>query len=336
MTEAILIKIESEEWLIGYGEGCPRSYVTGETIETAQRFFENNKADIIKIENLDSIKEWILTNQKTIDQNPAAWCAIELALLDLLGKETRQSVESLLSLPELSDSFQYTAVLGASGLESYRKQLQQYTDIGFKDYKVKVTGDLTEDRKRIEGFNGLGKQIRVRLDANNLWETAEQAIDYIKALDCPLFAIEEPLRVNDHSGCRTIYDVLKMPVILDESFLGLEQFSHIADDPEKWIINLRISKMGGILRSLTIAEKAETLNIPVIIGAQVGETSILTRAALTVANAYRDILLTQEGAFGTHLLKNDIVAQPIMFGKEGQLNASHFANQYGFGVKCDL
>lgn len=62
--------------------------------------------------------------------------------------------------------------------------------------------------------------------------------------------------------------------------------------------------------------------IPLIIGAQVGESSILTRAALTIANAFRDNLLAQEGAFGTQLLQYDIVEPSLMFEKAGKLNAS--------------
>jgi len=54
----------------------------------------------------------------------------------------------------------------------------------------------------------------------------------------------------------------------------------------------------------------------------VGETSILTRAALTIANSYRDIVIAQEGAFGTHLLEKDICEPSIMFGAGGILQAS--------------
>ena len=78
--------------------------------------------------------------------------------------------------------------------------------------------------------------------------------------------------------------------------------------------------MGGILRSLAIAEKSKALGIPIIIGAHVGETSILTRAALTVVNAYRDIVIAQEGAFGTHLLEWDITENPLMFAAGGKLD----------------
>jgi L-alanine-DL-glutamate epimerase-like enolase superfamily enzyme len=332
MTEAVLVKAESEGGLIGYGEGCPRSYVTGENTQTANRFFAEKKTEIVNIINVDGIKKYVQVNDVFINKNPAAWCAIELALFDLLGKENNQSMESLLCVPELSGIFQYTAVLGFTELESYKKQLQQYAHTGFTDYKIKVSGELDKDKQKIDALRELEAETRVRLDANNLWEVAEQAIDYIKALDYPFFAIEEPLKANDYSGCRSICDALSMPVILDESFLRMEQFEHIVDIPENWIINLRISKMGGILRSLAIAEEANRLGIPIIIGAQVGETSILTRAALTVANAYRDILLAQEGAFGTHLLENDIVEQPIMFGKAGELKSNFLGNGLGLSI----
>jgi len=90
--------------------------------------------------------------------------------------------------------------------------------------------------------------------------------------------------------------------------------------------------MGGILRSLAIAEEAKARGIPIIIGAQVGETSILTRAALTVANQYRDILLAQEGAFGTYLLEHDITDASLMFGKGGRLDPQPLSRQAGLGL----
>jgi L-alanine-DL-glutamate epimerase-like enolase superfamily enzyme len=78
--------------------------------------------------------------------------------------------------------------------------------------------------------------------------------------------------------------------------------------------------MGGLLRSLAIAEECRKRGIKFIIGAQVGETSILTRTAISLANAYRDNLIAQEGAYGTHLLEHDITDSPIMFSKNGVVN----------------
>lgn len=317
-TEAVLVKATTEDGKQGLGEGCPREYVTGETLETTHHFFNTHRADFINIGSLDDLKNWIAKNQSSIDKNPAAFCAVELALLNVLAKEQNVTVEALLLLPELSGKFHYTAVLGVSKTEAFQAQLQQYVGMGLYDFKMKLFGVPEIDQANSKAIKDCGvDNIRVRFDANNLWTSADDAIRYIKHLDHPIFALEEPLGVNQYADCLKIFKELKVKIILDESFTKETDFNATQSNQKAWIINIRISKMGGILRSLAIANKARLYGIPIIIGAQVGETSILTRAALTVANSYRDILLAQEGAFGTYLLERDVVEPSIKFGISG-------------------
>ena len=80
--------------------------------------------------------------------------------------------------------------------------------------------------------------------------------------------------------------------------------------------------MGGLIRSNQVIEAARACRVGVIVGAQVGETSLLTRAALTVAQATGDALVAQEGAFGTFLLERDVCDPPLMFGAGGVLDGS--------------
>ena len=301
-TESVVVKAESPNGVVGVGEGCPRKYVTGETIQTAENFFDAHREGWEQFRSLEDLKVWMTTNSQGIDMNPASWCAAELALLDRWGQEHGQSIEAFLNLKELTEKFQYSAVLGTETVATFEKQAQQFAALGFCDFKVKVTGNFENDRQKIEFLKHLPiKKPRIRLDANNLWKSAAEAVAYLNSLQYPFMAIEEPVQVGDYDGCRQISQQLGLPIILDESFLRPDQFGCLQADPQSWIINVRISKMGGILRSLAIAEEAKVKGIPIIIGAQVGETSILTRAALTVANQYRDILLAQEGAFGTYL-----------------------------------
>jgi len=254
-------------------------------------------------------------------------------LLDRWGQEHGQSIEAFLNLQELTGKFQYSAVLGTENVATFEKQAQQFSALEFCDFKVKVTGNLENDRQKIEFLNNLLiKNLRIRLDANNQWKTAADAVTYLKCLQYPFMAIEEPLQVGDYDGCRQISQQLGLPIILDESFLRSDQFGCLQADPQSWIINIRISKMGGVLRSLAVAEQARVAGIPIIIGAQVGETSILTRAALTVANQYRDNLLAQEGAFGTYLLEHDITDTPLNFGKGGRLDTQPISGQPGLGL----
>ncbi len=332
-TESILVTAKSSNGVLGVGEGCPRKYVTGETIQSTQTFFESHHQEWAQLQGIEDLQVWMTVNRNRIDENPAAWCAVELALLDLWGKEGGQSIEAFLGLPELSRQFQYSAVLGTQNASTFMKQAKQFSQLGFCDYKVKVTGTLDQDRQHIEFLQNLSiNNLRIRLDANNLWKTTSEAVSYLKSLDYPFFAIEEPLQVGDYEGCQQISQDLGLKIIVDESFLWLEQFNHLRVDPQAWIMNIRISKMGGVWRSLKIAEEAKAGEIPIIIGAQVGETSILTRAALTVANAYRDILVAQEGAFGTYLLEHDITDTPLMFGQGGMLSPHHSVSQLGLGL----
>ncbi len=332
-TETILVKADSENGIVGVGEGCPREYVTGETIHTAIHFFTKHRETWEELKNVGDLEAWMAENSQTIDENPASWCAVELALFDCWGQDNRQSIESLLNFQELTGQFQYSAVLGTENMASFEKQAKQFCALDFYDFKVKVTGHLEKDRSKIEFLKDLpSKNLRIRLDANNLWKTSDEAVKYLKDLDYSLFAIEEPLQVGNYKGCSQISQQLGLPIILDESFLRFEQFKDLEIDSQNWIINIRISKMGGILRSLEIAEHAKTKGIPIILGAQVGETSILTRAALTVANQSRKNLLAQEGAFGTYLLEHDITDTPLIFGKGGTLDSQSLSSQPGLGL----
>jgi L-alanine-DL-glutamate epimerase-like enolase superfamily enzyme len=332
-TEGVLVKAESANGVIGVGEGCPRKYVTGETIQTATRFFNVHRQTWEKFRSLEDLKSWLVTYSQRIDINPASWCAVELALFDCWGQEQGQSIEALLNLKKLTGKFHYSAVLGTENIAAFEKQAQQFSALEFFDFKVKVTGNLENDRNNIEFLKHLPiKNLRIRLDANNLWKTAAKAVTYLKSLNYSFFAIEEPLQVGDFDGCRQINQQLDLPITLDESFLRMEQFTHLQADPQAWIINIRISKMGGILRSIAIAEEAKAMGIPIIIGAQVGETSILTRAALTLANQFRDILRAQEGAFGTYLLERDITNTPLMLGKGGKLDPQSISGHPGLGL----
>jgi L-alanine-DL-glutamate epimerase-like enolase superfamily enzyme len=109
------------------------------------------------------------------------------------------------------------------------------------------------------------------------------------------------------------------------------QFPAVERTPERWAINVRVSKMGGLIRSLAIVEGARARGVPVVIGAQVGETSVLTRAALTVAQAAGEALMAQEGAFGTRLLERDAVEPCLMFGAGGVLRPRDYPTLAGAG-----
>ncbi|MES2354964.1 MAG: enolase C-terminal domain-like protein [Pseudomonadota bacterium] len=337
VTQTIWVEIHSQNGVVGFGEGCPREYVTSESLDSSRAFIVKHRQDWLnKIHDVRTLVDWSERHRADIDNNQAAWTAVEIACLDLFGKEANKSVESLLDLPELSGVFRYTAVLGDAPSAKFDAQLAKYLQAGFQDFKIKLSGHEAQDITKAKLLSAAGVSPgHVRADANNLWRDSNEAIRHLMALDFPFFALEEPLHAGDDQGMARIATTLDTKIVLDESLVRAEQLKTFADASDRWIINLRLSKMGGLLRSLAFLDEARRYGMQIIIGAHVGETSLLTRAALTVASSASDILVAQEGAFGTHLLTKDVVDSPLMFAGGGLLDVTKqkIIDRQGFGLK---
>ncbi|MGH8508524.1 MAG: mandelate racemase/muconate lactonizing enzyme family protein [Gammaproteobacteria bacterium] len=336
VTQSVLVMARSGEGVTGYGEGCPREYVTGETDASVAAFFERHRVDLMaKVIDLPTLEEWRQVHGRDIDQNPAAWCALELALLDLFARQNKQPVEALLGMPPLAGPFVYTAVLGAMGAGQFADTLGRYQKLGLRDYKIKLSGDSARDRGNLATLRSAAiAPAQVRADANNLWSDPEVAQDYLESLDFSFAAIEEPLRPGQFADLAVLAESLATRIVLDESITRENQLSRLPGAPERWIVNLRVSKMGGLLRSLTVANRCREIGLALLVGAQVGETSLLTRAALIAVQAARDIVIGQEGAFGTMLLEADAMQPTLMFGAKGGLDIDSLRldQSPGFGL----
>ena len=355
--ESIWVKAERND-VSGFGEGCPRTYVAGDDLESSllwvQTNFSNEKQPFNTFED---VKKWIKKNSNQIDLYPSAWCAVELALLDLFSREKNCSVETLLGLEGYGRLGRYTAVLGDSEKWEFTSLVDLYFIRGFTDFKIKLNGNLEQDQTRLDILEDLRQQhgvsdVRIRLDANNLWTgRSEEAISYIKSLNGPIFAIEEPVGSRDAVGISKVTTATGLPVILDESLCTLDDLELFKELSGKFIANIKISRVGGLIRALKLVKALKKLNWPIIIGCHVGETSLLTRAALIPAFAAGKNLIAQEGAFGDYLVKWEPVNPVLKFGRYGilNLNQPHYIKtiqglkvipeekwNIGFGMQCRM
>jgi L-alanine-DL-glutamate epimerase-like enolase superfamily enzyme len=331
-TSTLWVEASDEAGNIGLGEGCPRPYVSGETEATAQALFARWSGGLEQqVRDLDGLRRWAVAHARDIDANPAAWCAIELALLDLFARRDGVSAETLLGLPAPAPRPRYTAVLGDDSPQAFVARLEQYRAAGFEDYKIKLGGDPARDRAKVEALRAAGIET-ARADANNRWRDPDEAARYLRALDYPFSAIEEPLAPRAWRGLADLHARLGAPVILDESLLRPEHLDALP--PRTQIANLRVSKLGGLLRALDCASAASVRGIPIILGAQVGETSVLARAALTLGAGLPNGAMAREGAFGTWLLERDAATPELRVGAGGVLDveASGVLAAPGFGL----
>jgi L-alanine-DL-glutamate epimerase-like enolase superfamily enzyme/pimeloyl-ACP methyl ester carboxylesterase len=325
--ESIWVRAKRHEHT-GYGEGCPRDYVAGDDLDTSLTWIkENFSSGKVNFETLKNMKHWTEEKEKEIDNYPSAWCAIEMAVLDILAREKGCSVEELLGITCGNRYSRYTAVLGDQRSWPYTTLVDQYLVRGLTDFKIKLSGNLEKDTKRIDLLEALSVQhhvsaLRIRLDANNLWkDRCEEAIKYILKLGTTrIFAVEEPV------GAKNVKDITKfstatgLPVILDESLCTMDDLLLFQNVPGLFIANIKISRVGGLVRALKMVAEVKKWGWPIIVGCHVGETSLLTRAALVVTAAAGESLVAHEGAYGDYLVEREPAQPMLKFGHGGLLD----------------
>jgi muconate cycloisomerase len=187
--------------------------------------------------------------------------------------------------------------------------------LGIKQIKVKV--GTRDDVARLQAIRqAVGNAVALRADANGAW-SADEAVAQLKRLEpFNLQVIEQPVAADDFAGLKRVREETGIAVMADESLVTIEQARKLIEQRCCDYFNIRLSKCGGITGSLGIAQLARVSRLKVQVGAQVGETGILSAAGRTFA-AHLPELTFAEGSFGTWLLSEDVTFEDVSFGYAG-------------------
>ena len=118
--------------------------------------------------------------------------------------------------------------------------------------------------------------------------------------------------------------------VADESVLSLQDLQVIGRNQTYDIINIRLSKNGGLMRSLALAEAATELGIQYQLGCHVGETGILSAAGRIAASLMAQPLYI-DGSYDNYLLSDNIINENLTFGIGGKAEAVR-NNGLGFTI----
>jgi L-alanine-DL-glutamate epimerase-like enolase superfamily enzyme len=275
---------------------------------------------------LEELNDFRLRYTKRISKNFAAWCAIELAFLDFFGRKEGRTLEDFFSINSLFKPTSYTAVIGDKPFDGFAKDVDSYNQFGFKDFKLKLSGENQEDYRKLTYLKETIPESTVRVDANNLWKSLKEVTEFVNNAPYELSGIEEPLDSKSLEELVALTPLIQCKIILDESFKSIEDLRIIENKADRFVLNLRVSKQGGLFNSLDLAKACIAKGIELIIGAQVGETAILTRASIALVRCIDHQVRTMEGAFGTLFLMEDLTDPSIQFGQNGNLNLTDFIN----------
>lgn len=347
-SENLIVEVHLNDGTCGFGEGVPRPYVTGETLESATQEILNVTLDafdppptsfrsvVLACRNLEMPGS--RTDQRKAFGN-AARCALETALLDAYGRvfdvslsEVFHHLEEARPILQRRSRVRYGHVITAGTKKKEFLRALRTRLYGFRDCKVKVGVEAGADVARLRRIRRvLGWRIDLRLDANEAWPP-EEVLDRIRELlPFGITAVEQPVRHEDVACLASVRGRLPVALMLDESLCSMEDARKSVEEGTADMFNIRLSKCGGLIASVAIAAFAHRHGIGYQLGCQVGETGILSALGRHFATNIAGIRYL-EGSYDRHLLAEPLTVQDITFGYGGWAPA---LSGPGLGIDVD-
>jgi L-Ala-D/L-Glu epimerase len=345
-TDNVIVRCLCENGVEGYGEGVPRDYVTGETVDSALALLRRSdlKAQLepwTSFESAVGLAERLRLAPVPGDdrecQGNAARCALEVAMLDAAGRVADRPLSSVTQLlaPEVfqpRDEVRYSgAITSARGLKA-RLAAAAMRLYGFRQLKVKVGIDGYDDPGRLRAIRRFcGKTMELRIDANEAW-TPDEAAERIRALEpFGITSVEQPLAHSAADRLRELRARVKTPIMLDESLCGPVDAERAVAGGLCDLFNLRLSKCGGFIASLRLAQFAARSGLACQLGCQVGETAVLSAAGRHFATSVGGLRYL-EGSYDRHLVHEALGTRDLTFTRGGRAPA---LSGPGLGVTID-
>lgn len=341
-NQTLIVRCELSTGEVGWGEGLPREYVTGETIHSARSQLLATDFSQWADQVIDSPAAAIAAiDQLRLDDVPtdselprrecfgnSVRCALELALLDAttqhfgipLGHVVRELPEGR-ELQHVADFVRYSGVItSCAGWRQWRSALKMKV-FGFRQVKVKVGSSGIDDAVLLSRIRRvLGQQVDLRLDVNEAWDASELQQRLQPLLRFGISSVEQPVphaQVQDLAQLRSELDV---PIMLDESLCSREDADKAISGGYCDLFNLRLSKCGGFLASVRLAALARTHGLGYQLGCQVGETGILSAAGRHFACNVGQIRYL-EGSYDRFLVHDRLTDEDLTFGFGGHAPA---------------
>ena len=289
----LVVRISDGDGHTGIGAAAPTNHY-GENLETAEAVLPDLLAAVEAVDDphqLDRIEHRL---DATVRRNPAAKCAISIALHDLVSTRLDLPLYRYWGLdPAQSLTTSYT--IGIDDPERMREKATVAVDRGYSVLKIKLGTD--RDHEMVEAVRSAAPDARIRVDANEAW-TPRQAVASIEALvDYDIEFVEQPVPAENHEGLRFVYERSPLPIAADESCIQLEDIPRIADAAD--IANIKLMKCGSLREAIRMIYAARAHGMATMLGCMI-ETN-----ASIAAGCHLAPLLDYADLDGSLLLDDD-------------------------------
>ncbi len=278
-VQNVIVVIKTKSGITGWGECSPYMTINGESVDTCfivGQYF----AKVLKGTNALDIAGCCAAMDKTIYANYSIKSAFDIALHDIGAQHAGLPLYQFLGGTK-SKVLTTDMTVSIGTPEKMKKDAVLFKAQGFPAIKVKLGEDLVSDVARIKAIReGIGNDIPLRIDANQGWQTAANAIAVLKALaPYGIEHCEEPI---------ARWRFLELGQVSAESTIAIMADESCGDhhDAERLIalkacpmFNIKLSKTGGFLNALKIIQMAAAAGIHLQIGGFMESRLGMTAAA---------------------------------------------------------
>ena len=256
--DSTIVRVESDEGIVGHGEVCP----LGPAYLPA--YAEGCRCGIAKIapDLLGVDPRQLADLQRRMDRSlqghPYVKSAIDIACWDILGQAAGMPVCLLLG-GRFGEDFPLYRAISQDTPEAMAERVASYRDAGYRSFQLKV-GSVPEDdiARIVAAAERLRPGDKLIADANTGWKMHE-ALRVVRAVRDVDVYIEQPCPTYEE--CRTVRQHTDLPFVLDEVIdrLGMVLQGHA--DRAMDVVNIKISKFGGLTRARQVRDLCVELGI---------------------------------------------------------------------------
>lgn len=322
--DSTVVAVSTDSGITGHGEICPLgpaylpAYAAGARTGIAELAPGLLGQDPTALGNLNRQMDRLMRG------HPYVKSAIDMACWDILGQATNQPLVNLLG-GRCGDDFALYRAISQDTPANMAARVGHYRAEGYTKFQLKVGGDPDTDIERIRASATMLRPGDVLIaDANTGW-TQHQAMrvaDAVRHIDVyieqPCLRYEECLAVRQHTD---------RPMVLDEVIDDIMMVLRGHRDQAMDVINLKISKVGGLTKARQIRDLCLSLGIALTIEDSWGG-DIVTAAIAHLAHSTPAELLFSATDFNSYVTVS--IASGAPQRKDGRLAAS---TEPGLGVK---
>ena len=285
-AQNIVIKIHTDEGIIGWGECSAFPMIVGETQLSCYQIAKDF-ASFWKGKNPLAISERLQELDSIIAGNYTAKSAFDLALYDIAAKAANQPLYAFLggkSIPIETD-----LTIGIDTPENMAKDAIDFVQQGVNIIKVKLGKDPEQDVVRIKKIReAIGYHTKIRIDANQGWDK-DVALQVLQALAVyQIEFCEQPMRKYYDDYLPALCAASPIAIMADESVFTHHDARRLIASKACHSINIKFSKSGGIHEALKIHSVAKDNNIPCMMGGML-ESRLALSAKMHFAMAMNNV-----------------------------------------------